>query len=145
MDWINVFGLIVVVLMLLPNMIYAYQNPRMTNKCTNELVNAVEQIGRYGSMFFMAFRIGLLEFGFWWEKVFSVWVISVSILLAGYWLFWCFYLKKQNLHFAMVLAVIPSVIFIFSGLIQRNLLLLLFGTAFSIGHNYVTYHNNRLE
>ena len=39
----------------------AVKEKNQENKCTNKLMNLVEQIGRYGSMFLMVFNIGLAE------------------------------------------------------------------------------------
>lgn len=63
-SWLNIFGLILVVLLLVPNIIYAVKEKNQENKCTNKLMNLVEQIGRYASMFLMVFNIGLAEVGF---------------------------------------------------------------------------------
>lgn len=143
MNWINIFGLIIVALMLVPNIIYAYRNKNIENKCNNQIINILEQIGRYGSMLLMVFNIGIFEFGFKSEKNFLVWFISMKILLILYWAFWILYLKTPKMLFAMLLAIIPSIIFVFSGLILRHGLLAIFGIIFSFGHIFVTYQNNK--
>ena len=63
-SWLNIWGLIIVALLLIPNIIYAVKQKNRENKCTNKCMNILEQIGRYGSMFLMVFNIGLAEFGF---------------------------------------------------------------------------------
>lgn len=145
MDWMNIYGFIIIVLMLLPNLMYAYKNKNIENKCTNRIINIIEQIGRYCSMFLMIFNIGLLEFGFRLDSDFWIWLISIFTLLLLYWIFWFFYFKKPKIIFAMLLAIIPSAIFIFSGFILRHWLLVIFGVIFSFGHIYVTYHNNQVR
>lgn len=52
MNWINIFGLILVLLILIPNVIYACKNKKAQNHCTHRLMNILEQTGRYSSMFF---------------------------------------------------------------------------------------------
>ena len=47
--WINVFGAIIVILMLIPNIVYAIKNKDETNLCTNRFMNIIEQVGRYAS------------------------------------------------------------------------------------------------
>ena len=64
MNWLNVFGLVFVVLLLIPNIIYAIKAKNKQNKCINKFMNVIEQIGRYGCMFLMIFNIGIAEFGF---------------------------------------------------------------------------------
>ena len=63
-DWINIFGLVFVILLLIPNIIYAFKFRSQKNKCNNKFMNVLEQIGRYASMFLMVFNIGIAEFGF---------------------------------------------------------------------------------
>jgi Na+-transporting methylmalonyl-CoA/oxaloacetate decarboxylase beta subunit len=42
--WINIFGLIIVVLMLLPNILYAAKHQNIKNECKNKAMNFIEQI-----------------------------------------------------------------------------------------------------
>lgn len=141
MDWINIFGLIIVVFLLLPNMIYYSKNKSVENKCKNKVMNFFEQVGRYGSMFLMVFNIGIFEFGFRSNTVFTVWLICIFLLISIYWGVWFLYFKKIRILYSMILAIIPSVIFVSQGIILRHWLLLIFGIIFSISHIYVTYQN----
>lgn len=50
---INLFGFIIVVIMLIPNIIYGIKFKGLENKCTNKAMNVIEQAGRYGSMALM--------------------------------------------------------------------------------------------
>ncbi len=49
--WINVFGAAIVILMLLPNILYATKNRDEKNLCKNKLMNVIEQAGRYSCRF----------------------------------------------------------------------------------------------
>ena len=62
--WINVFGTIIVVLMLVPNVVYALKNRGEENRCTNRWMNLLEQIGRYGCIAFMWFPLLVGKFSF---------------------------------------------------------------------------------
>ena len=42
--WINVFGGIIVILMLLPNIVYALKNKDERNLCENRTMNLLEQV-----------------------------------------------------------------------------------------------------
>ncbi len=42
--WINVFGAIIVILLLIPNIVYAIKNKDEKNICTNRLMNIAEQM-----------------------------------------------------------------------------------------------------
>ncbi len=142
MNWINIFGLCTVVLMLLPNFIYAIKIKSFENKCKNKTMNILEQLGRYGSMFFMVFNIGLYEFGFRSNVAFVIWLFLTILLLILYWLFWFIFFKSPRTTLPIMLAILPSAIFIISGVILRHWLLIISGILFSIGHIYVTYQNN---
>ena len=39
--WINVFGAGIVVLLLIPNIVYAVRNPGEENRCTNRFMNVI--------------------------------------------------------------------------------------------------------
>lgn len=140
-SWINIFGLFIVVLMLLPNIIYAIKVHNIENKCKNKIMNSLEQIGRYSSMFLMAFNIGIAEFGFSAATAFVIYYIGNIILLITYWLLWILFFKKRTLWISMSLAIIPTAIFLLSGITLRHYLLLLSAVIFGIGHVYVTYQN----
>jgi len=141
MNWINTFGLIIVALMLIPNIVYACQNKHIENKCTNKVLNILEQIGRYGSMILMVFNIGIAEFGCWSENGFAIWLISISTLILLYWIVWFVYFKMPKKTSAMLLAIIPSAIFVLSGILLGRWLLVIFGTVFSISHIAITHKN----
>ncbi len=51
--WINVFGAVIVILMMVPNIIYAIRNKDEKNKCMNRFMNMIEQIGRYACIILM--------------------------------------------------------------------------------------------
>ena len=62
--WINIFGLCIVIAILIPNIIYACKFRGAENKCTNKVMNILEQIGRYGCMLLLVLSIGRGEFAF---------------------------------------------------------------------------------
>ena len=141
MGWINVFGLIFVVILLIPNIIYAIKVKDQKNRCTNKIMNIVEQIGRYGSMFFMVFNIGLAEFGFASVFEFLIYLFGNTVLIITYWIIWVLYFKNQTYAKQMSLAVIPTCLFLLSGITLQHYLLILFAVIFGIGHVYVTNKN----
>ncbi|MBO4864846.1 MAG: hypothetical protein J5517_10815 [Eubacterium sp.] len=143
--WLNIFGLIIVVLLLIPNIIYALKEKNGENKCTNKFMNILEQIGRYGSMFLMVFNIGLAEFGFWSVGAFIVYLFGNILLMTSYWLIWVLYFRKKTRWKQMALALIPTGIFLLSGITMLHVLLIIFAVTFGIGHIYVTSKNYDYE
>jgi hypothetical protein len=141
MDWINTLGMLVVLLMLLPNIVYAFRYKGAENRCHSVVMNLIEQVGRYGSMFLLSFNIGVAENGFSSKTAFAVWLLSMGVLMLGYWIGWLFYFRKPLPVLALALAILPSLMFLLSGILQRHWLLLLTAMLFTAGHIYVTVCN----
>lgn len=139
--WINVFGAIIVILMLIPNVIYALKNKDEKNSCTNLFMNVIEQIGRYACIVLMWLPLLVWKFGF--SSVFEMllYLAGNGCLLAAYWIVYACYLKKKTRRRALALAVLPTCIFLLSGLLLRHWLLVVFAVLFGIGHIYVTQKN----
>ena len=58
MSWFNYYGLIFIVLIMLPNIVYSIKNRNSApNNYTNKIAEIFEQIGRYACMAFMIFNI----------------------------------------------------------------------------------------
>lgn len=143
MNWINFYGLVIMILLLIPNIHFGLTNKNIENKCNNKVMNLLEQVGRYGTMLLMVFHIGILEFGFQSNEEFSLWLIIEGILIVLYWICWFLYYKAKHIVIALMLAIIPSIIFISSGIFLRHWLLVIFGIVFFIGHVFVSYENAR--
>ncbi len=141
MNWLNVFGLIFVVLLLIPNIIYAIKEKNHKNKCKNKFMNVIEQIGRYGCMFLMVFNIGIAEFGFCSVGAFVVYLFGSAFLMILYWIIWMLYFYKQTYLKQILLALVPICLFLLSGSTMRHYLLIIFGVIFGIAHIYVTNQN----
>ena len=141
--WLNLFGLIIVVLLLVPNILYAVRHRDAENQCTSRLANLSEQIGRYGCMFLMVFHIGVAELGFPSAEAFLAYLIGNAVLLTAYFACWIVYAKKQSLLTALLLAVLPTLLFLLSGLTMRHWLLVGFAVLFGAAHIYITTVNAR--
>ena len=141
MGWLNVFGLIMVILLMIPNIVYAVKYRNQSNKCTNKLMNILEQIGRYGCMFLMIFNIGISEFGFSSVEMFLVYFTGNIVLMIAYWISWILFFIKPDVKKQMALAIIPTLLFLLNGVTMRHYLLVITGVIFGIGHLYVTYEN----
>ena len=61
MNWISWFGLGIVLLLLIPNAVYAAANKNTQPPRTSRILGLAEQAGRYGCMFLMIFHAGLTE------------------------------------------------------------------------------------
>lgn len=135
---INLFGGIIVALMLLPNIIYALRFRNAENKCTSRLLNILEQVGRYGSMALMVLPLGVWKFGFPSVADMLVYAFGNGALLLAYYVLWGVYFRRQSAGVSMALAVIPTSMFLISGLTLRHWLLVAAAVIFAVGHIAVT-------
>lgn len=92
----------------------------------------------------MVFNIGIAEFGFESVEAFLIYSIGNVVLLLSYWIIWMLYFHKQSFGKQIALAILPTCLFLLSGITKRYCLLILFGVVFGVGHVYVTY-KNRIE
>ena len=143
--WINLFGAVIVVLMLVPNIVYAIKNKGEQNRCTNRFMNVIEQIGRYACIVLMWLPLLVWKFGFAGVGEMLLYFAGNGILLAAYWVVYFIYFKKKKIGLALSLAVLPACIFLLSGILLRHWLLVGFAALFAVGHIYVTYKNGETE
>lgn len=142
-NWINVFGGIIIVLMLIPNIIFAVKcKEKQTNKA-GKAVTIFEQIGRYGCMVLMIIPLFVWEFGFSPIEFMFVYIIGNGLLLIMYYIFWALYFKNKSLRNALALAIIPTLIFIVSAVSVKHWSLLVTAVIFGVSHIYITYINNK--
>ncbi len=94
--WINVFGAVIVLLMMIPNIIYAFRNKDAKNLCTNHFMNTIEQIGRYACIILMWLPLLVWKFGFSSVLDMILYLIGNGCLLAAYWVIFACYLKRKT-------------------------------------------------
>ena len=139
--WINIFGAIIVVLMLIPNIVYAIKNKGEKNLCTNRFMNVIEQIGRYACIVLMWLPLLARKFRFTSVLEMVLYMACNGMLLAAYWVVFAVYMKRKTARLALTLAVLPTCIFLLSGILLQHWLLAGFAVLFAVGHIYVTYKN----
>ena len=139
--WINLFGAIIVVLMLIPNIIYALRSRGEQNRCTNRPMNIMEQVGRYGCIVLMWLPLLVWKFGVASVPEMLLYFAGNGVLLIVYWVVFALYLRRKTPGRALALAIVPSCISLISGLLLRHWLLVGFAVLFAIGHIYVTRVN----
>lgn len=143
MDFINTYGLIIMIIIMIPNIIFAIREKNFESKYHNKFIEVIEQSGRFGSMFLMIFNISFLEYGFWFKNAKNVYILLISVLALLYCFSWILYFQKATIEKAMALAIIPTLIFLFSGIITLHILLIITAILFGIGHITITYNNNK--
>ena len=142
--WINLFGAGIVVLIMIPNIIYAArQKQGETQIEVPHGLSACEQVGRYGCIILMWLPLLVWKFGFGSVEEFLIYLIGNGALLLCYFLSWMLYSRKKTLSVAMALAIIPTAIFLLSGLLLRHWLLVAFAILFGFAHCTITYMTHK--
>lgn len=142
MNLFNFYGLIFVIIIMIPNVIFAVKyKDGFVNKWHNKYVEVAEQIGRFGCFLFMVINIPLTYYGYISNKYFILYIMVNSILTVLYCLIWLFYFKKSSIFRALSLSVIPSIMFLFSGIVSRYILLIVTAIIFIPTHILISYKN----
>lgn len=142
MEWFNVFGLTFMVVIMIPNIVFAVRcKEGFENRWNNKTIEIIEQIGRFGCFGFMIFNVPGTWFGWWSDEAFAVYLIVDSLLIALYCVIWVVCRKKNSVFRALALSIIPSVIFLFSGVISRSILLIITSMLFIPSHIMISYKN----
>ena len=142
MEWINIFGLVFIAIIMIPNIVFAIKcKDGFENKWNNKSVEIVEQIGRFGCFGFMVINIPGTWFGWWSDNAFSIYLIVNMVLIILYCGIWLICFRKNTVFRALALSIIPSVIFLFSGIMSRSILLIITSLLFAPAHILISYKN----
>lgn len=142
MEWLNVFGLVMVAVIMIPNVLFAMKcKDGFVNKWNNKSVETVEQIGRFGCFGFMIINIPGTWFGWWSDEAFAVYLVVDAVLVTLYCVIWAACFRKSSVFRALALSIIPSVLFLFSGIMSRSILLTIAAVLFAPSHILISYQN----
>lgn len=129
-------------IIMIPNIIYAVKHKNSENAYRNKAIEIPEQIGRYGCFVFMIFNIPYTYFNFWFDYALIVYLSVNGILCAAYLIFWVICRNRTDKLKALSLSVIPSCIFLFSGIVLENIPLIFFSVLFAVCHIYISCKNS---
>ena len=142
MEWLNVFGLIMVAVIMIPNILFAMKcKDGFVNKWNDKFVETVEQIGRFGCFGFMIISIPGTWFGWWSDEAFAVYLVVDAVLVTLYCVIWAVCFRKSSVFRALALSIITSVLFLFSGIMCRSILLTIAAVLFAPSHILISYQN----
>ncbi len=142
MGWFNYYGLAAMVVIMIPNIVYAVKHKNdITENHVNRAVVVAEQIGRYGCFVFMVFNIPYTYFNFWFDYALIVYLSVNGALCFAYLLCWLIFRNSDGKIKALFLSVIPSCIFLFSGIVLANIPLIAFAVVFAVNHIMISYVN----
>ena len=142
MEWLNVFGLVMVAVIMIPNILFAMKcKDGFVNKWNNKSVETVEQIGRFGCFGFMIINIPGTWFGWWSDEAFAVYLVVDAVLVTLYCVIWAVCFRKSSVFRALALSILPSLLFLFSGIMSRSILLTIAAVLFAPSHILISYQN----
>ena len=142
MEWLNVFGLVFMAVILIPNILFAVKHKDgFENKWKNRTVETVEQIGRFGCFGFMIFNIPGTWFGWWSDEAFAVYFLVDALLVGLYCLVWIVCFRKNSVFRALALSILPAILFLFSGIMTRSILLTISALLFAPAHIAISWKN----
>ena len=105
----------------------------------------MEQIGRFGCFGFMIFNIPGTWFGWTSDESFALYLILDALLVVLYCILWIVCWKKNSVFKALALSIIPSVVFLISGITSRSVLLTIEALLFAPAHIFISYQNAKRE
>ena len=142
MEWFNPFGLVFITIIMIPNVVFAIRRKDgFANNYRNKTVELVEQIGRFGCFGFMIFNIPGTWFGWASNESFALCLILDALLVALYCILWIVCWKKNGVFKALALSILPSAVFLISGITSRSILLILAALLFAPSHILISYQN----
>lgn len=142
MSWFNFIGLIFVAVILIPNIIFAAKNKDgFQNFYQNKFVEIFEKIGRFGCFITMFFTPPFLNLGFKINGAKTAYIITGAVLVALYCLGWIVFGKENSVRKSLALSIIPSVLFLESGLLSLNFPLIILSLIFAPCHIIISYKN----
>ena len=142
MDWFNIYGLCFVAVIMIPNIVFAVRcKDGIENKWHNKDVEALEQVGRFGCMAFMIVNIPSLCFGSLSGAALWVYLAVDIVLLIAYCLIWIICFRKNSIFRALALSIIPSALFLFSGIMLISVPLIVTAVIFAPCHIAISYKN----
>lgn len=131
-------------IIMIPNIIFMIKcKDGFDNKWDNKYLQIAEQIGRFGCFGFMIIYILRTWFGWWSDEAFAIYLIVDVILVAAYCMIWIICFKKNSVFRALALSIIPSILFLFSGIMSRSVLLTIAAIIFAPSHILISYKNAR--
>ena len=142
MNWFNFYGLALVAIILIPNIIFAATHKDgFENLYQNKVVEILEQVGRFGSFAFMFLQIPELCGGFAFPAAKTLYLAFGFGLVALYCAGWVVFWKESSVRKALVLSVLPSAMFIACGAFSQNYPLLVAAAIFAPAHILISYKN----
>ena len=128
---------------MVPNIVFAIKRKDgFVNKYHNKALGVLEQVGRYACFALMIFNIPFTYFNFWFDYALVIYLAVNGVLCLAYVVIWIVCWNNDGKAKALTLSIIPSAIFLFSGIVLLSVPLIAFAVIFAIGHITISYKNS---
>lgn len=141
MGWFNYYGLAIMAIVMIPNIVYAATHKNNADNYHNKAVTVLEQIGRYACFALMIFNIPYTCFNFWFDYALTVYLSVNGGLCLAYIIFWIICWNRNGKLKALSLSILPTCIFLFSGVVLAYIPLIVFALLFGATHILISYKN----
>ena len=142
MNWFNPYGLAIVAILMIPNLIYMVKcKEGFENLWQNKAVETLEQIGRFGCFGLMILNLPQTYLGFWFADGLTVYIVVNAVLLAAYCAIWAVCFHQNSVFRALALSILPSILFLFSGVMIVSVPLIVAALIFAPCHILLSYKN----
>lgn len=142
MRWFNWYGLVFVIVILVPNIVFAAtNNDGFENKVDYGKLELFEQIGRFSCFIFMFLCIPGLSRGFWFDDAEKVYVIAGTTIVLLYVFGWIVFWNESSVRKSLALSILPSLLFLESGVLALNYPLIVGSLVFAPCHIAISYMN----
>lgn len=142
MEWFNLTGLVFVIILLVPNIIFAMKHKDgFENKYHNKAVETLEQIGRFGCFLLMFINLPKVTLGFFFGAGKVIYTVLGGVLLLLYCLGWMLFKNENSVRKSLYLSIVPSLLFFESGVLTLNIPLIALSVVFAVCHITISYKN----
>lgn len=148
MTFFNFYGLVFMIVIMIPNIIYAIKHKdkfenksQWKNSNFKKTIEIFEQIGRCGCFAFMIINFHGTYFGLIFKNGFVIYLSVNIILIILYCLIWIICFNSNSIFKSLSLSILPSIIFLFSGILLQSVLLILSAIIFTPSHILISYKN----
>ena len=126
---------------MIPNIVYAVKHKECADGYRNKAVEISEQVGRYACFALMVFNIPYTYFGFWFDYALTVYLSVNGAACFAYIIFWVVCWNRNDKLKAVSLSVLPTFIFLFSGVALAYIPLIVFAVMFGASHIFISCKN----
>lgn len=137
----NYYGLVIIILIMIPNLIFFKKNKNFETKIHNRFLENTEQVGRYGCFLLTIVNIPHTYFGFFFSGGLATYLAVNAVLVLSYLIIWCVCWNRFFKFRSYALSIIPSVMFIFSSITLLYVPLMVLSVIFAVTHITISVKN----